>query len=124
MKKLIALSTVVTALSTPAALAQDFDQASAILCDKIKVCAIETIKKERGDSAINDAIRAMMYQQLDQACARLKQDFQTAEAVSGGLQKAAACMVSLTQKTCSDLNAMGDDPQTAECTELQKVAGK
>lgn len=122
MKKLIALSTVLTGLSAPAAMAQDFEQASLLLCDRIKVCAIETIKKERGDSAINDAIRAMMYQQLDQACARLKQDFQTAQAVPGGLQKAAACMMSLTEKTCSDLNAMHDDPNTTECTEFQKIA--
>ncbi|SDQ78527.1 hypothetical protein [Pseudovibrio sp. Tun.PSC04-5.I4] len=105
----------------PAA-ADNFELAHQAMCEKMKVCAVETMKRENGDSPINGAIRVMLAQQLDQACVAMKADFNEARSVAGGLEKAAACMNSLSAKTCVALNNMEDDPNTKECTEFQQLS--
>ena len=75
------------------------------------------------DADITPEMKAMIMQSLDSVCATIDQQF-TAAITSHELHdSAAACMQSMADMSCEDLENMADD-STQECADYYKMAEK
>jgi hypothetical protein len=100
-----------------AANADEFTEGVQKLCDKMKQCAMESLKGQE----IPPEMKGMIEQQLDQSCVSLEQNYAAALQNEELYQPAIACMNSLLSKSCEEIQQSGTN-QTGACKELEAKA--
>lgn len=99
--------------------AENMADATLVLCEKIKTCALEQIAQED----FTPEMRQMMEPMLNGMCARVQNqvtDVPTGHPLYG---PALACMKSMEELSCADLRD-GDTVKTPACEAYEKEAEK
>jgi hypothetical protein len=108
------------ALWSPDAAADEFADASAALCEKMKTCAAA----QMGDiDNMSDAMKAQIMTSLEGMCIGIDQSYSAFRTYNDLYVPATACMKSMSELSCAELEA-GEKDATPQCAAFREAAKK
>lgn len=117
LSKIVKLVAVVMLISSTA-VADDFSEASAKWCEKIKSCVLQQMSQ--GD--MPPGVREQIMQSLGGTCLAAQQQFRSAAMTTHPMyQPATRCMNSLATLSCAEFENL-DENKTPECEKYEAMA--
>lgn len=117
LSKIVKLAAVMVMVSG-VAVADDFSDASAKWCEKIKSCVLSQMSQ--GD--LPPGMREQIMQSMEGACVSAQQQFRSAAMTTHPMYKPATrCMNSLATLSCAEFENLGKH-KTPECEKYEAMA--
>lgn len=111
---------IVVPFGSTVAVADDFADASAALCEKMKTCAAA----QMGDlDSMSDDMKAQIMTSLEGMCMGIEQNYSAFRAYNDLYVPATACMKSMSELSCAELEA-GNEDATPQCAAFREAAKK